>query len=56
MAADEQPRRALPTEPLECRQNAEAALVECKPPEAIAWALLAVTGQLTQLINLQRRR
>lgn len=55
MAGDEQ-RGPLPTEPLTCRQNAEAQLSAGATPEAIAWALLAISGQLAQLINQQRRR
>ncbi len=45
----------LPTEALQCRQSAEAELREGNPVSAIAWALLAISGQLAGLLHQQRR-
>lgn len=46
---------ALPSEPLECRQSAEANLLDGNVPYAVASALLAISGQLAQLIRQTRR-
>lgn len=46
----------LPTEPLECRQIAEASLLAGNHAEAVAWTLLAISGQLAQLLRQQGRR
>ncbi|WP_436772067.1 hypothetical protein [Yinghuangia sp. YIM S09857] len=49
MSADA-PRSPLPTEPLDCRQRAEALLQEpADTGAAIAWALLAAVGELHAL-------
>lgn len=56
-------RVPLPQEPLECRQHAEALLQENDggggPAAAIAWALLAIGGQLADIrryLHRQSRR
>lgn len=58
MAAQE-PRPPLPADPLECRQHAQRSLGEWAvnadadpdhgPLHAIAWALLAVAGELAAI-------
>lgn len=58
------PRPPLPAEPLECRQHAEAALGEWAvradaepdrgPLHAIAWALLAIAGELATIRRATR--
>jgi hypothetical protein len=47
--------RELPTEPLECRQNAEAALRDEAPSTAMTWALLAIAGELADLRREQAK-
>lgn len=59
MAADEEVRRPLPPEPLECRQKAAALLLEdafASPAVATAWALLAVAGELAEIRRELRRK
>lgn len=50
---DGERRPPLPTEPLECRQHAEALLQENDggggPAAAIAWTLLAIAGELATI-------
>jgi hypothetical protein len=62
-SGQDDPRRPLPAEPLECRQNAERALgewvvrdAERGPRHAIAWGLLAVAGELAEIRRALGRR
>lgn len=50
------PESDLPTETLECRQIAERALNDRDPMEAIAWALLAIAGELAEIRRELRKR
>lgn len=57
----EQEGGALPrTEPQECRREAERLLglghVDVDVPQAIAWSLLAVAGELHEIRAMLRRR
>lgn len=56
MTAPDKQRPPLPAEPLECRQHAEASLgpwavsdPDRGPLHAIAWALLAIAGELATI-------
>ncbi|WTW96603.1 hypothetical protein OG216_25980 [Streptomycetaceae bacterium NBC_01309] len=56
MSADG-PRAPLPADPLDCRQRAEALLrTPADTGAAIAWALLAVAGELHVLRQQLRNR
>jgi hypothetical protein len=61
MASAEE-RRPLPPEPLECRQNADALLArssgtfEALPIKAVAWALLAIAGELAVIRREMRKQ
>ena len=59
MASAEE-RQPLPPEPLECRQNAERLLarssVEALPIKAVAWALLAIAGELAVIRREMRKQ
>jgi hypothetical protein len=48
----------LPAEPLQCRKTAEANLEEpdSAPLRAVAWALLAVAGELAEVRRELKRR
>ncbi|MFJ8863615.1 hypothetical protein ACIRD8_35010 [Streptomyces sp. NPDC102451] len=43
----------LPTDPQDCRQNAEAAHSDAR---ALIWAVLAVAGELHEIRKLLRKR
>lgn len=53
MSDQEEPRAPLPTEPLECRQRAEAARSDSR---AVVWALLAIAGELADIRRAQAKR
>ena len=62
MASAEE-RQPLPPEPLECRQNAQRSLGEWVvrdkengPLHAIAWALLAIAGELAVIRREMRKQ
>ncbi|WP_327268810.1 hypothetical protein OG233_14130 [Streptomyces sp. NBC_01218] len=49
------PRTPLPTDSLECRQTAEAALAAGDPATGAAWAVLAVAAELAAARKERRR-
>ncbi|MFF7365818.1 hypothetical protein [Streptomyces sp. NPDC008125] len=52
---DTAPRLPLPTDSLECRQIAEAALTSGDPATATGWALLAIAAELSQARRDRRK-
>lgn len=55
MADDESTVRRAPTDPLECRQNAERSLPGNQAGASV-WALLAIAGELAEIRRELRKR
>jgi hypothetical protein len=55
MARPTPDRRPLPTDTLECRQNAEGALADQAPLSACAWALLAIAGDVAAIRRILKK-